>query len=183
MESCKKCVLFETFLWLSLGRQPFRLPWGRISMVREEPEYIWVFAENKTEQAVEYQRITANHKTQTYLKLKVLVLFCVKEDAKSGFTRNCSLDMHLRFLDMASSLGPGSCFSPSWIPLRLHCSGWLQWLTAWLQVTLTVYLNVCAQSRPTLWDSPDCTHQAPLPIEYSSGNTGVVTIPFRDLPT
>ena len=53
--------------------------------VREEPGFIGVFAgkkQNRTKHVVEHQKSTANHKKTRHLKLMILVLFYVWENAR-----------------------------------------------------------------------------------------------------
>ena len=83
--------------------------------VSEEPGYIAVFAFKKSCSWTS-RRLLLITKTR-HLKLMILVLFCIWEGAKDWAYWNYSFDMHLKYL------GPVSCFSPSWIPLRTHRQG------------------------------------------------------------
>ena len=153
----------RTFLRTITGETAFQIALRNSSeQVREEPEYVWVFAENKTEQAVEHQKITANQKNQTS-QAKGFSAFLCKGRCKSLG----SLKLFLRYasqdsLDMALSRAR-ILFSSILNPSQAHCPGQLQQLMAWLRATLIVYWNVCAESCPTLWDSPGLYP----PIEYS----------------
>ena len=66
----------------------------------------------------------------------IFVLFYIWEDARVWANWNYSFDKHLNYL------GPISCFSPSWLPLRVHCQGSLWWPMAWWWATFLVYRNV-----------------------------------------
>ena len=96
--------------------------------VREEPGYIGAFAERQKQRnhVVEHQKMTANHKKQISQINDFSAFLCMRR-FKVWAHWNYSFDMHL------NCLGPASCFSPSWIPLRAHhgggqgrdgCGGW-----------------------------------------------------------
>ena len=68
----------------------------------------------------EHQKITTNHKRG--ILIIILVLFYEWEDARIWTHWNYSFDRHFNYL------GPVSCFSPSWIPIRRHYFGQLLWL-------------------------------------------------------
>ena len=78
--------------------------------------------QNKRKQNVwsSIKRLLLITKSQT-LKLMIIVLFYIWEDARVWAHWNHSFDMHLSYL------GPVSCFSPIWIPLRAHCLGLKCW--------------------------------------------------------
>ena len=78
----------------------------------------------KKKYIVEHQKITANHRNR-HLKLMILVLFYVWEDARVWDPWSYSFDMNLNYL------GPVPCFSSPWIPLRVHSWRGLQWLKDW----------------------------------------------------
>ena len=60
-----------------------------------------------------------------HLMLKISMLFYVWGRCRRVWAYwNYSLDMHLNYLE------PVSCFSPTWIPLKVHHQGWLPWLMA-----------------------------------------------------
>ena len=61
--------------------------------------------------------ITHIHTKDKYLKLINVVRFCGWEDARVWAYWNHAFDMHLTHLE------PVSCFSPSWITLRVHSCG------------------------------------------------------------
>ena len=94
----------STFLRTITGETAFQIALRNSSeQVREEPKYIWVFAENKTEQAVEHQKITANQKNQTSQAKGCSAFLCKGRCQSLG-----SLKLFLRYasqdsLDMALS--------------------------------------------------------------------------------
>lgn len=59
--------------------------------------------------SVRHQKITPNQEYR-HLKLMILALFYVLENARIRALWNYSFDTHLNYL------GPISCFSPPWIP-------------------------------------------------------------------
>ena len=69
------------------------------------------------------------------LKLMILVLFYVWEDARIWAHWSYSLDLHLNYL------GPVSCFSSSKIPFIEYWRGWLQWPMTWWWAAFVVYWN------------------------------------------
>ena len=91
-----------------------------------------------------------------HLRLIILVLFYVWEDARVWAHWNYSFDLHLNYIGPVSYFSPSwislmircwgwlsdlwhwaTCFSSCWIPLRVHHWGLLEWLMAfWLQPTL-----------------------------------------------
>ena len=54
-----------------------------------------------------------------------LAFFYIWEDARVWACWRHSVDIFLNYLR------PVSCLFPSWIPLRVHHWGWLQWLMIW----------------------------------------------------
>ena len=103
--------------------------------IRDEPGCVGVFCQENI-LVVRYQKITANHKTR-HLKLIILVLLYVWEDARIWGHWNYSLDVHLNYLGSVSKAHKASCFSLSGIALGAYhqwewgcCSGW--WLGACL---------------------------------------------------
>lgn len=98
---------------------------------REEPGCIGGFAGGKINtQNIQWilKRLLLITKSR-HLKVMVLVLFYIWEDARVWAHWNYSLDMHL------NCLGPLSCLSPSWIPPRCTKSSGLLWLMAWCDIS------------------------------------------------
>ena len=80
-------------------------------------------------QSMRSQRVRHNWVTLPfffkYLRLLNWAVFSVWDEAIIWAHWNHSFDMHLHYL------GPLHCSLPPWVPLRVHCWGWLQWLRAW----------------------------------------------------
>ena len=119
------------------------------------------FLLGKKKNVVKYQKISANYK---HLKLIVLVLFCIGEDSIMRVYWNFFFDMHLSYL------GPVSCFSPSWISLKVHNWGWLERLMAlWLNILClqkwqeTFFVHHCIQKTVT-WNPVLTLQIASVPI-------------------
>ena len=85
--------------------------WSPLAATRESPR-----TETKTQHSQKLINKLINFKKR-HLKLMILVLFYVEEDARVLAHWSYSLAMHLNYL------GPVSCFSPTWIPLRVHPLG------------------------------------------------------------
>ena len=72
------------------------------------------------------QMIISNHKSTS--QVNDFSAFLVRENARVWAYWNHSFDMCCNYV------GPVFSFSQSWIPLRVHCWGWLPWLMAlWQQ--------------------------------------------------
>ena len=89
--------------------------------LREEPEYVGVYAKKKKKRSIRMSKITLIK--NRHLKLMNLRLFCIWEDTRVWVHWNHFFDLHLNYL------GPVACFSPFWTSSRYTagsgCSGWL----------------------------------------------------------
>lgn len=106
--------LLRTIAWETLSQMTLR---NCSKKVVEETGYIRVFLKTKQKKIkcmVKHQKITSHHTKNQTLKLMIVVLLYIWEDAIVRAHWNHFFDMHVSYL------GPVSSFFPFWIPLRAH---------------------------------------------------------------